>query len=284
MATKRKQPKSPMLKYTLEDFNLRFPSDDACLDWLRHKLYPAKIYCPDCKMPTKHHRITSRKVYGCAQCGHQISTTAGTIFDHSPTPLTKWFYAIYLMSQTRGSISAKQLQRELGVTYKTAWRMFTLIRSRLDQGQSPLSGNVEVDESYFGGKHSGKRGRGASGKTPVIGAAQRKGQVKAIAVPNVQSKTVLPIVQENVEPGSTIHTDEYQIYNPLKSLGYEHNRILHLMKIYVMGNVHTQTIEGFWALVKNGIVGMYHHVSAKYLQNYLNEYTFRYGSTWEARS
>jgi transposase len=127
-------------KFTLQDLQQRFPDDDTCLEWLRNKLYPAKIYCLNCRKPTKHHRIASRKVYSCDYCGHQISPTAGTIFHKSPTPLRFWFYAIFLMSQSRKGFSAKQLERELGVTYKTAWRMCKLIRSRLDEGGSPFLG------------------------------------------------------------------------------------------------------------------------------------------------
>ncbi len=180
------------------------------------------------------------------------------------------------MAQTRGGISAKQIERETGVTYKTAWRMCKLIRSRLDEGVDPMSGEVEVDESYFGGKRKGKRGRGAEGKTAVVGLAQRKGQLKAIVVPDVRSKTVVPIVAKTVTPGSTIYTDELGTYNRLNHMGYRHSRIMHSAKVYVIGNVHTNTIEGFWSLVKRGISGVYHHCSAKYLQHYVNEYVFRY--------
>src|SRR5574341_2319742 len=109
---------NPISQYTMDDFNRQFPDEDACLDWLRHKLYPTKIYCPNCKRPTKHHRITTRKVYGCDSCGHQVSPTANTIFHKSETPLRVWFYTIYLMIQTRGEVSAKQIERETGVTYK----------------------------------------------------------------------------------------------------------------------------------------------------------------------
>jgi transposase len=133
-------PQPEIQNFTLQDLRQRFPDDDACLEWLRKKLYPTKIFCQNCQKPTKHHRISGRKVYGCDYCGHQISPTAGTIFHKSDTPLIKWFYAIYLMSQTRTRISAKQLQRELGVTYKTAWRMGKLIRSRLDENGSSLFG------------------------------------------------------------------------------------------------------------------------------------------------
>jgi transposase-like protein len=167
----------------------------------------------------------------------------------------------------------------LGVTYKTAWRMFTLIRSRLDDESDPFGGestDVEIDETYVGGKRKGKRGRGAEGKTPVLGMVQRKGELKAIAVPDTKRKTVMPIIEGTVKEGTTVHTDEYSVYDILESKGYVHKRVMHSQKIYVVGNVHTQTIDGFWALVKNGITGVYHHVSPEYLQRYLNEYGFRY--------
>ena len=202
--------------------------------------------------------------------------TANTIFHKSRTSLTTWFYTIYLMAQTRGGISAKQIERETGVTYKTAWRMCKLIRSRLDEDSDPLSGEVEVDESYFGGKRKGKRGRGAEGKTPVVGLAQREGHLRTVVVPNVKTKTIMPIVAETVKLGSTLYTDELGTYNRLSRMGYRHSRIMHSAKVYVIGNVHTNTIEGFWSLVKRGISGVYHHCSPKYLQHYVNEYAFRY--------
>lgn len=138
-----------MAKYTIEQFNKLFPDDDACLEWLRNKLYPQRIYCVSCKKATKFYRIKNRKVFGCDLCGHQISPTANTIFDHSPTSLRSWFYAIYLMSTTRRGISAKQLQRELGVTYKTAWRMFHRIMAMLGNTIEPLNGEVEDETPMF---------------------------------------------------------------------------------------------------------------------------------------
>jgi transposase len=269
--------KSPMKKFTIKDFQTLFPDDDACLDYLRHQLYPEIIQCENCGRDARHYRIKTRKVYGCEHCGHQISPTADTIFHKSSTPLTLWFYAIYLMAQTRGGISAKQVERELGVTYKTAWRMCKQIRMMLDDDHNPFGGEVEVDESYFGGrKRGGKRGRGSENKTPVVGVAQRKGSVKAVAVSDVKSRTVLPIVGNVVEKGTTVFTDELQTYNRLHKMGYQHHRVFHSAKVYVMGHVHTNTIEGFWSLCKNGIRGVYHQVSDKYLQHYLNEYAFRY--------
>jgi len=180
------------------------------------------------------------------------------------------------MAQTRGGISAKQIQRETGVTYKTAWRIRNLIRRMLDEDHDPFSGEVELDETYVGGRAHGKRGRGAEKKTPVFGEAQRKGKLKVIAVPDTKSKTVLPIVNKTVEKGTQVYTDEYSVYDRLTSMGYYHSRVLHSHNIYVIGNVHTNTVEGFWSLCKNGVRGVYHSVSPKYLQAYLNEYAFRY--------
>ncbi|MGO9120787.1 MAG: IS1595 family transposase [Desulfomonilaceae bacterium] len=221
--------------------------------------------------------MTTRRSYSCQECGNHVHPTAGTIFHKSTTALTTWFYAIYLMASTRGGISAKQIQRETGVTYKTAWRMFKLIRSRLDEKTSPFSGNVEADESYFGGENrGGKRGRSTETKTPVLGIAQRQGCISAVVVPNVQAKTVLPIIKETVVRKATIHTDEFSVYNRLENMGYKHKRIIHVEKVYAIGDIHTQTIDGFWGNVKNGIKGVYHHVSPRYLQHYLNEYQFRY--------
>jgi transposase len=276
----RKQPKSPMQRYTLKDMQREFPDDETCLDWLFNYRWPQGITCKNCGViNAKHHYIASRKSYSCQECGHHVHPTAGTIFHKSSTPLTLWFYAIYLMAQTRTGISAKQLERELGVTYKTAWRMFTLIRSRLEDGGDAFGsngGDVEIDETYIGGVRKGKRGRGAAGKTPVVGAVERKGRVKAQVTPNVQSQTVLPFIEETIDTNATVHTDELNVYNKLGEKGYTHERIAHNEGVFVIGNVHTQTIEGFWAQIKNAVRGVHHGVDSRYLQFYVNEYAFRY--------
>ncbi|HEV7377773.1 MAG TPA: IS1595 family transposase, partial [Pyrinomonadaceae bacterium] len=168
--------KSKLPKYTLKDFEKQFPNDDVCLEWLKDYLYPNGIHCETCQKITKHHKVASRKSYSCDYCGHHVHPTADTIYHKSSTPLRLWFYAIYLMASTRCGIAAKQLERELGVTYKTAWRMFKQIRSMLaDENAAPLSGQVEIDETYVGGKpryRSSKspRGRGMKSKTAVVGA------------------------------------------------------------------------------------------------------------------
>lgn len=267
-----------MQKYTIKDFQKEFPTDADCLEWLKDYRWPDGITCVNCGKVTKHHLMTTRPSFSCQECGHHVHPTAGTVFHKSDTSLTTWFYTIYLMAQTRGGISAKQIERETGVTYKTAWRMCKLIRARLTESLDPFAGDVEADESYFGGKMpGGKRGRGSENKTPVVGVAGRdKGQVKTSVVSDTKSATVLPFVQAHVITGSTVHTDEYQSYNRLAGLGFSHNRVQHGAHIYVSGLSHTNTIEGFWSLVKRGIDGVYHHVSPKYLQHYVNEYAFRY--------
>ncbi len=266
-----------MDKYTLTQFLNDFPDDDTCLDWLRHRRWNERIECKGCGREAKYYRIKDRKVYGCEYCGHQISPTADTIFHKSRTSLTTWFYTIYLMAQTRGGISAKQIERETGVTYKTAWRMCKQIRMMLSEDIDPMSGEVEIDESYFGGRSKGKRGRGAENKTAVIGIVGREnGTIEAHVIPDTKRATLFPIISEEVEKGASIYTNEYPVYNTLGLNGYAHKRILHSHNLYVIGNVHTNTIEGFWSLVKNGIRGVYHHCSPKYLQSYINEYAFRY--------
>ena len=273
-----------MEHYTIRDFEKEFPTDDACLEWLRTYLYPNGIWCKQCYTVTKHHRVTKRRSYSCDRCGHHVHPTASTIYHKSPTPLKLWFYAIYLMASTRCGISAKQLQRELGVTYKTAWRIFKQVRSMLGENGHALTGEVEVDETYIGGKRHGKRGRGAEGKTPVIGLVQCKGKIVARIASNVASATVIPLIQQHVRPeGTTVFTDELKSYDPLARSRYAHERVNHSQKEYVKGNAHTNTLEGFWSLVKQGIRGIYRGVGRPYLQSYLDEYGFRYNHRSDAQ-
>ena len=270
-------------RFTISDFNATFPDDDTCLDWLMERRYAGKIAtCSYCHVDRKHHRIASKKAYTCDYCGTYISPMAGTIFEKSSTSLRLWFYAMYLMSSTRCGVSAKQIQRETGVTYKTAWRMFKQIRSMLAE-KSQIGGpdkGVEVDETYYGGKRKGGAGRPMRGdkvKTPVLGMVERDGSVKALAVDDTTAKTLCGSVHKFVLPETTVFTDEYPSYNTVaEGRRYAHRRIKHSEKIYVVGDVHTNTIEGFWSLIKRGIGGVYHSVSKEYLQSYLDEYSFRY--------
>lgn len=284
-----KRAKSSDSQYSLMEFMREFPDDATCLEWLWRNRYSKDgkhAHCPKCDGKTIFERYETsqqRQSWTCTSCGHHLHPTAGTIFHKSSTSLYLWFYAMYLMTSTRCGISAKQLERELGVTYKTAWRMAFLIRNELmTQGEGPFtSGNpVEMDKTYIGGKERGIGGGRPSfprsKKQPVFGMVQRGGKVVAVTVKNVKAATVMPHITERVLPKSTVYTDEYAVYNDLNESGFKHRRIRHAEKIYVSGDVHTNTIEGFWSLTKRGIGGVYHAVSKKHLQGYLNEYAWRY--------
>ena len=271
-----------MDKYTIAQFNKQFPDDNACLEWIMHHKYPDGIYCSFCNKITKHYKIASRQSYACDLCGHHVHPMVGTIFQKSTTPLKQWFYAMFLMSATRCGVSAKQLQRELGVTYKTAWRMFYQIRYLMDE-DNILSKTVEMDEAYIGARKAGKRGRGAAGKASVFGMAQRKGNVEAFVTQDLKKATLHGLIKEHVLPKSMIYTDEFASYNDLDQEGYGHKRVHHEQKVYVAGDVHTNTIEGFWSLLKGGIAGVYKAVGKQHLQHYVDEYAFRYNHRKDER-
>jgi transposase-like protein len=282
----RRQTIPKELRYTRNQFDAEFPTDDVCLETIKEQRFPGGVaHCAKCDADRKHYRVTGRTAYACDHCGNHIYPLAGTIFEKSTTPLRIWFQAMYLMSSTRCGISAKRIQRETGVTYKTAWRMFRQIRSLLSEPDMRLEGlGVEIDETYVGGKRKnrhgsrGMRGRDNDEKTPVFGMVERGGRVIACVTPDVKAATIFPIIAERVLPQSTVYSDEYSVYDQLSKHAncYDHRRIQQAQKVYVMGDVHTQTIEGFWSLIKRGIGGVYHSVSRKYLQSYLDEYSFRY--------
>lgn len=275
---KRIRVKSPMQQYTVKDFKKQFPNDDVCLEWLKNHLYPNGIFCQHCDKITTHHRVTSRKSYSCQFCGHHVHPTAGTIYHKSTTPLTDWFYAVFLMASTRCGISAKQLERELGVTYKTAWRMFKMIRTMLDESDKKLGDRVEIDETYIGGSNKGRDWRTKkNNKSIVVGAVERGGSVVTKVVPNVKAVTLIPFIKEHVAPRSVVFTDELKSYDKLMSgHNYDHRTVNHSSHVYVIGDAHTNSIEGFWSLCKGGIRGVYKHVSRQHLPDYVNEYAFRY--------
>src|ERR1700730_2996082 len=276
--------------YSLMEFMQQFPDDDACLNWLWNNRLSADgkhAHCSKCNEPRSFRRYSTkqqRQSWTCVTCGHHLHPTAGTIFHKSSTSLHLWFYAMYLITSTRCGISAKQLGRELGCTYKTAWRIFNRLRYSLADYDTELSGEVELDESYFGGKdrnkHLGKRqGHNARfrDKTTVFGMVQRGGKVAAKVIPTpANSANILPHVVRRIMRATVVLTDEARFYEGLGTMGFDHGRVHHAANVYVSGNAHTNTIEGFWSLTKNGIRGVSHNVSAKYLQTYLNEYAFRF--------
>lgn len=268
---------------TYSRFTQLFPDNDACLDYLKAKFFPDGADCPKCERPTKFHRITGRSAYSCQFCGHHVYPTAGTIFNHSTVSLQLWFHAIYLMSSTRCGISAKQLEREIGVTYKTAHRMFKQIRTLLsDEADGPLSGNVEVDESGFGGKPRAYEKRAGKGhgrrsyRPTILAMVERGGKVRPTVIADRGARTIRSTVKTHVLPASMLFTDELGAYKTLDGHYVGHKRIRHRANVYVDGETHTNTVEGFFGLFKNGVRGVYHAISTRYLQDYLNEYAFRY--------
>jgi transposase len=278
MKPKQSIPKE--LRYTVADFNAEFPNDDACLEYVKEQRWPNGVAkCAKCGVERKHYRVTGRTAYACDHCGNHIYPLAGTVFEKSTTSLKTWFYAMYLMGSTRCGISAKQIQRETGVTYKTAWRMFRQIRSLLSEGLQLEGSTVEMDEMFHGGYRRTSSWR--DNKTPVVGMVERSdkqriGRVVACVAPDIKKQTLRRFAKEYILPKSTVFTDEHVGYDGLEHCGYAHKRIRHTAKVYVTGDIHTNTIEGFWSTVKRGIGGVYHNVSAKYLQTYLDEYCFRY--------
>jgi transposase-like protein len=272
---------------TFDEFLQRFPSNDACLEDLKQRFYPDGTECPKCGKPSRFYRIKERSAYSCQFCGRHVYPTSNTIFHKSTVSLQLWYYAIFLMASTRCGISAKQLEREIGVSNKTALRMFKQIRTILnDADERPLSGKVEVDETGVGGKPRASQRMNRKeaahwrndpkNKTTVMGMVERGGQVRAFVVPDRTAPTLMGKIREYVLPDSMIYTDELRLYSGVGREFKGHKRIKHSQRIYVDGDVTTNAIEGYFALAKNGIRGVYHSVSAKYLQLYLDEYSFRY--------
>ena len=264
---------------TVTEFFRQFPTDDACLEHLWQVRFGDDVECPKCGKVGKFYRLSKAPAYSCPRCGHHIHPMVGTPFAKSHTPLQKWFYAMYLFTTTRHGVAAKELQRQLGVTYKCAWRMGHQIRKYMAEvdGETPLGGAVEADETYVGGKRSGgKRGRGAPNKTIVFGMLERGGDIMATVVPNVRKLTLQPIIAENVEPGSTVHTDELGSYKGIDRAGYRHETVNHGLGEYVSGDSHVNGLEGFWARLKLSIRGTHVHVSRKHLPKYVKEFEYRY--------
>jgi len=271
-------------KLTVREFFKRFPDDDACLTHVMEVRYGLRHDCGACGVEATFHKITDRRAYACAQCGHHVYPCAGTIFEDSRTSLQLWFYAIYLFIATRHGVSGKELERQLGVTYKTAWRMGQQIRLLMGKadGFAMLQGHVEADEAYVGGRRSGgKRGRGAEGKTIILGMQERGGRMTAEVIPNVKKPTLREAVNRNVEPGSIVSTDELMSYGLLEGDGFKHGVVTHSKKDWSYYDYrhdvfhHTNTVEGFWRLFKASIRSTHIHVSAKYMDRYLKEFTFR---------
>jgi transposase-like protein len=261
------------MRYTFKDFKTEYPDDDACLKAVLENRYGTT--CPKCGVvDTKFYKISGRKAFACLHCRKHIYPLADTIFRKSETSLWNWFYAIFLFSTHKNGVAAKTLERELGVTYKTAWRMCKQIRKLMEQDADMLGGDIEVDETYIGGKHERKYGYGK--KQTVFGAVERNGLAKAKHLKSSGARVILPELYKVVSPDAQVYSDDYRIYRNLDKVGISHTTVNHSKLEYVRGIAHTNTIEGFWSQLKRSVDGTYHAVSPKYLQSYVDEFVFRY--------
>jgi len=289
---RRKQPK-PIQQLTVAQFERMFPDEEACCAYLVGRRWPKGVRCPRCgaENPTELKGHPWRwQCYQCApQTSYRFSHIAGTIFENTNKPLREWFRVVHLMLTSKKGISSLQIQRIMGFgSYETALHMTHKIRAALIEPETKLGGIVEVDETFVGGlaknKHKDKRGKGGgtggigSGKTPIVGAVKRKGNVIARVIENVRADTLCDFVREAVSHKvSLLCTDQWKGYRKLDK-EYPHATIDHSKGQYVIGAVHTQTIEGFWSIFKRGVVGTFHKMSAKYMPLYVAEFQFRYNN------
>lgn len=253
----------------------------ALLERLR---WPDGPVCPHCKA-TKIYRLKlnggNRQVLKCAKCRKQFSVTVGTIFEDSHIPLTTWLLAMQLMCSSKKGISAHQLHRMLGLTYKSAWFMAHRIRHAMTNQiyTDKLTGTIEADETYIGGKRVGQGAKaGRDNKIPVFSLVQRGGVVRSFALPRVTGGNLKQIIKENVNPQATMMTDSFIGYRGLKKNFARHEMVDHSAKEYVRGDAYTNTVENYFSILKRGIIGTYHHVSKKHLGRYLAEFDFRYNA------
>jgi transposase-like protein len=267
----------PDKKLTVREFFKRFPDEDACLEHVMVVRFGLRHTCRKCGVDSTFHKLELRKAYCCANCGDHLYPCAETIFKDSRTPLQIWFYAVYLFVTTRHGVSGKELQRQLGVTYKTAWRMGDQIRKLMAKAdyKGPLSGHVECDELYFGGFRSEK--------TVIMGMVERGGAIRCQVVPDAKLDTLRGVVRANVERGSVVSTDEWYGYNLLEKDGYKHGAVKHSppRRVWAWRNDrygvvhHTNSVEGFWALFERSIKSTHIHIDRRFLDRYLGEFAMR---------
>lgn len=265
---------SKTTKYGVRELKEAFGTDEACLQFIFEANHSSKCSCGGVYRPLK-----GRRQYQCSKCRFQIAPTAGTIFHKSDTPLNIWFFAIYLFSNAKSGLSAKQLERDLNVTYKCAWRILRVIREALGQDTTLLKGTVEADEAYFGGKGYGGpqnmyHSENMKRKAVITGAVERGGNIRIKKAPNAKAKTLGKFLKENISPsGTVLMTDESNRYHNVAK-PYLRQTVNHKRKEYVRGDVHTNTIEGFWGHFKRSVAGVHKQVSKKHLQSYLNAFAF----------
>ncbi|MGZ9105068.1 MAG: IS1595 family transposase [Rhodoplanes sp.] len=272
-----------MSKSTISTFELfaMFPDQETARTYLEGRLWPKGPCCPVCGLGE---RITVRAggFYRCNQCKEDFTVRTGTLFERSHVPLHKWIYAMYLLVTARKGISSMQMAKEIGITQKSAWFVLHRLREACGSDLKKLAGVIEIDETYVGGieknKHEHKKlkaGRGAVGKTAVLGMRERGGRTVAMPIQNTDADTIQGVIVQRVEVGSTLHTDEHGAYRDIGGLFFDHDTINHSQGEFVRDGVTTNSIEGVFALLKRGLIGVYHHASPKHLGRYVDEFAFR---------
>lgn len=266
---------------TLRQFQARFPTEEACLEHLMRTRYGQRHVCAKCEREAKYYRVKARRSYECEHCGYQVYPTAGTPFEKTRTSLRDWFFVMFLFTTTRNGVAAKRVEREIGVTYKTAWRMCRLIRQYMgyvdgdDSIGGPESQGVEIDHAFIGGKDR----KGGEDKLIVLGMVERGGDVITRVMPDRLSKTILPTIKANIKAGTHITSDAELGFGGIAALSgqnYQHTMIKRRHGEYKVNGQVTSHVEGFWNLVKRGINGTYISVSQKHIATYLSEFEFRY--------
>ncbi len=261
---------------TLAEFLAFFKDEEVCRKYFEEIRFRNGDYCPHCKHD-KIMRFANGKRYRCHKCRRDFTIKTNTLFGESKIPLQKWFIAIYLLTTSKKGISSISLAEQVGVSQKTAWYMDMRIRESMRQGKGKLSGTIEIDETYVGGKHFRKDK--FTKKAPVMGMTERGGKIKAYHVPSRETHIVLNKITEHVDPKSFIMTDEAKVYKKLDRIGYHnHGSVKHGKKHWSYKGVNTNSIESFWALFKRNYHGTYHSMSKKHLQRYINEIAFRFNN------
>lgn len=278
---------------TIRQFFTQFPDDETCLTHLFEVRFGQGFACPSCERPSRWYRIKAERAYSCQWCGHHLHPTVGTPFAKTRTPLQLWFYAIFLFTTTRNGVAAKRLERELGVTYKTAWRMADEIRKHMAavDGDAPVGGLgkiVQIDETLIGGAVRRKPGGNRSqfqNKTTLMGMLERDGRVLTTIVRDNRKESLLPKIAEHVVPGTMIHTDELRSYKSIPEMGFGHDTVNHTRGKYVsVTGAHVQGIESFWSQLKRAINGTHIHVSGKHLWKYAKEAEYRFNRRHSAET
>ena len=267
---------------TLRQFQDRFPTEDSCLDHLFHVRYGRNFHCPKCGREGRYSRVSGRRSYQCNWCANQVYPTAGTPFDRTRTSLRDWFYVMFLFCTTRNGVAAKRVEREIGVTYKTAWRMCHEIRKYMGDvdGTERVGGHfhtVECDETFIGGVAEGKGKGFIANKTLVMGMLERGGEISTHVIKTANRNALHALILEHVRPGSTINTDECYGYRGISEYGFRHVTVNHGQDEYARPDgAGVNGVEGYWAMLKRAINGTHIHVSGKHLWKYAKEAEYRF--------